>query len=281
MKRSYVLTLFVGLFGWHFAGAQDTLSILRPAMVQHAVLQSSQQDTLITVDEKELPDLRTRLMELNNGYEIPKKFTPALRKFLIKDDLVMSPEAQSLINDFYNRSNTFDPYVTFKDTIIVNRLFMPIVFIGDYLPENLTFYDKSLGKPAYQPKPLMPADSIFTDYRQMESSAKMARRYVECNYPTRFRYSQSMLPKETVKANVVKKKITDDFPLVVTNDISFDEEKAPDKFIPERKYWKSHFESSIQFAQNYVSPNWHKGGNSSLNLNNREYVRYDYNKDRI
>ena len=52
MKRSYVLTLFVGLFGWHFAGAQDTLSILRPAMVQHAVLQSSQQDTLITVDEK-------------------------------------------------------------------------------------------------------------------------------------------------------------------------------------------------------------------------------------
>mgnify|MGYP002166925389 FL=1 len=127
----------------------------------------------------------------------------------------------------------------------------------------------------------MPADSIFTDYRQMESSAKMARRYVECNYPTRFRYSQSMLPKETVKANVVKKKITDDFPLVVTNDISFDEEKAPDKFIPERKYWKSHFESSIQFAQNYVSPNWHKGGNSSLNLNNREYVRYDYNKDRI
>jgi len=281
MKRSYVLTLFVGLFGWHFAGAQDTLSILRPAMVQHAVLQSSQQDTLITVDEKELPDLRTRLMELNNGYEIPKKFTQALRKFLIKDDLVMSPEAQSLINDFYNRSNTFDPYVTFKDTIIVNRLFMPIVFIGDYLPENLTFYDKSLGKPAYQPKPLMPADSIFTDYRQMESSAKMARRYVECNYPTRFRYSQSMLPKETVKANVVKKKITDDFPLVVTNDISFDEEKAPDKFIPERKYWKSHFESSIQFAQNYVSPNWHKGGNSSLNLNNREYVRYDYNKDRI
>ena len=281
MKRSYVLTLFVGLCGWHLATAQDTTSILRPAVIQHAVSQSSQQDTLITVDEAELPDLRTRLMELNSGYAIPKKFTQSLRKFLIKDDLVMSPEAQLLINEFYNRSNTFDSYVTLKDTIIVNRLFMPILFSGKYLPDNMTFYDKNLGKPSYQPKPLMPVDSIFTEYVQAEKSADMAYRYVESNYPTHFRYSQSMLPKEAVKAKEVKKKITDDFPLVVTNDISFDDEKAPEKFIPERRYWKSHFESSIQFAQNYVSPNWHKGGNSSLNLNNREYVRYDYNKDRV
>lgn len=281
MKRSYVLTLFAGLCGWHFAAAQDTISILRPAMIQHPVSLSSQQDTLVTVDEKELPDLRTRLMELNGGYTQPKKFTQSLRKFLIKDDLVMSPEAQMLINDFYNRSNSFDSYVTLKDTMIVNRLFMPIVFSGNYLPDNLVFFDKKASMPAYRPKPFMPVDSIFTDYILAENSAKMAHRYVECNYPTYFHYSQSMLPKDGVKAKVVKKNITDDFPLVVTNDISFDDEKAPEKFIPERRYWKSHFESSIQFAQNYVSPNWHKGGNSSLNLNNREYVRYDYNKDRV
>ena len=79
----------------------------------------------------------------------------------------------------------------------------------------------------------------------------------------------------------MKKDLTHNITLAVKNDMNLDDMEAPAKFIPERRYWTSHFESSIQFAQNYISPNWHKGGNSSLNLNNREYLTYNYEKDRV
>ena len=96
-----------------------------------------------------------------------------------------------------------------------------------------------------------------------------------------FRYTQASLPQDAVKAKVIKKEITEDFPLVVTKDVTFDDVTAPTKFIPERRYWTSHFESSLQVAQNYISPNWHKGGASSLNLNHYEFLKYDYKRDRI
>ena len=48
-----------------------------------------------------------------------------------------------------------------------------------------------------------------------------------------------------------------------------------------RRYWKPGWESIVQFSENYVSPNWHKGGNSALNLYNKQLFRMDYNKERI
>lgn len=53
------------------------------------------------------------------------------------------------------------------------------------------------------------------------------------------------------------------------------------RFTLDRKYWKLGLESHIQFSQNYVSPNWHKGGGSNLNLYNRQYLSGTYTKDKI
>lgn len=49
----------------------------------------------------------------------------------------------------------------------------------------------------------------------------------------------------------------------------------------ERKYWFPGLESNIQFSQTYISPNWHKGGNSALNLHSKQLLRLDYKKDNI
>lgn len=48
-----------------------------------------------------------------------------------------------------------------------------------------------------------------------------------------------------------------------------------------RRYWKFAVESNIQFSQNYVSKNWHKGGANSLNLYNRQYFNATYTRDRV
>ena len=69
--------------------------------------------------------------------------------------------------------------------------------------------------------------------------------------------------------------------LSVSNEANFNDVSGPGKFIPERRYWKSNFESAIQFSQNHVSANWHKGGSSNLNVFTRNYLRYDYNKDKV
>lgn len=282
MKRIVIIFLFwcLGWTGYLFA--QDTVTFV-PVVNTSEVDSGSLQDTVMTIDERDLPDLRSRLEELNVDYQSPIPLNERLRKLLTKDELRMSPEATWLIASFYDRSNQFGPDVTFRDTIIVNPLFLPILFKGNYLPKNLVFYDTKALDPKYKPAPLMPNDTIaaFKDYFMAQASADSAYRYVETHYPMYFRYTQASLPQDAVKAKVIKKEITEDFPLVVTKDVTFDDVSAPTKFIPERRYWTSHFESSLQLAQNYISPNWHKGGTSSLNLNNREYFKYDYNRDKV
>ena len=58
----------------------------------------------------------------------------------------------------------------------------------------------------------------------------------------------------------------------------FQRRGRPVKFIPERRYWTSNFESTMQFSQNYISPNWSAGGDPNFNMNTRQYFKYDYNK---
>lgn len=48
-----------------------------------------------------------------------------------------------------------------------------------------------------------------------------------------------------------------------------------------RKYWFPHLESNIQFSQIYISPNWHKGGNSALTLHSKQLLQLSYEKDKI
>ena len=48
-----------------------------------------------------------------------------------------------------------------------------------------------------------------------------------------------------------------------------------------RKYWFLGLESNIQFSQTYISPNWHKGGNSALALHSKQLLRLSYEKDKV
>ena len=271
----------LGLMGYlSLAQAQDSVSVLNPIMVQQVTTEEVE-DTLVSVRADELPDLRLRLQELRREYTVPRPLNKRLLKWMMRDELQMAPEALTLIQQFRQPARPFGDDVTFRDTIIVNRLFMPALFTGEYLPDDLTFYDPHPERPAYTPAPLYKPDSIFTDYVREKRIAEGAYRYIERNHPSYFRYSTRDFPKNAFEQTTVHKAITEDFPLIVTRDVNFKDVEAPKKFIPERRYWTSSFESSIQFAQNYISPNWHKGGNSSLNLNNREYLVYNYQKDRI
>ncbi len=44
----------------------------------------------------------------------------------------------------------------------------------------------------------------------------------------------------------------------------------------EKRNWFTSFENSIQLSQNYITENWHKGGNSNLNLHTRTFFGLQY-----
>lgn len=47
------------------------------------------------------------------------------------------------------------------------------------------------------------------------------------------------------------------------------------------KYWKHSFLTDLHFAQNEISANWYKGGQSNLNLNGRLFFDATYAKERV
>ena len=200
--RTFLFVL--GLMGYlASAHAQDSVSVLSPIRVQQVVTEEVE-GTLVTVRADELPDLRLRLQELRREFTAPRPLNKRLLKWMQRDELQMAPEALAIVQQFRNPTGLFGDDVTFRDTIIVNRLFMPALFTGDCLPDDLTFYDPHPEKPAFTLAPLYEPDSIFTDYMREKRIAEDAYRYVERNHPTYFHYSMNDLPKKFEQTTVHK-----------------------------------------------------------------------------
>ena len=285
MKRHGVYALLLlSLIGGSAYSQENQL--VTGTIVQRPAQQVVSDDTIpaINLGEEELDnivDIRKQFEKQNKTYSAPLAPSTNLLRFLKKDELEISDEAMYWARLVRDASTIFDNTMTFRDTVIVNPLFMPIVFRGDYLPENLIFYNFDSLKERTPYDNLYRTDSIFKDLERNKQFEEMAYKYVQNNYPTYFRYSERDLPNEVIKPKFIKKNIYEDLPIKVEADANFEDVDAPARFIPERRYWISAFESAVQFSQNYVSENWYKGGSSNLNLFTKNNLKYDYKKDKV
>ena len=282
MKKNFSIYIF-GLFifiGIHVK-AQDTPLVSETNT--NSVQNNADTIPIINLEDinlDKIPDLRTQFEKQNNTYSAPTQPTEKLLRFLKKDELQLSEEALYWAHYVRDASTIFDSNLTFKDTVLVSPIFMPI-FKGNILPKDLSFDKKDYFDSEYKPAPLYQFPPLFQKEKEKMEIENNVMQFVENNYPNYFKYSLRDLPQEKIQTNTIKKKTFEDVVLKVESDANLADVSSPQKFIPERKYWISHFESSLQFAQNYISPNWHKGGTSNLNLYNREYITYNYNKDKI
>lgn len=283
-KISFGLVFILTLISYSHANEQHVNTLNSVLLINPDQTQGVDSVEVLMIDSVELNqinDLRTVFEKQNATYSTPKAPEEKLLRFLKKDELQISPEAMYWARLIRDASYYIDDYATFKDTIIVDPIYLPIIFKGDkFTDEELTFYsmdfmDSKFKKPSlYTPQPL------FDDYLRRKESAKTAISYVEENHPSYIRYSQKDLPEELIQASEIKKNVYEDLQLRVESDADFSD-VVPVRFIPERRYWKSGFESAIQFSQNYISPNWHKGGSSNLNLFTKNLLTYNYAKDKI
>ena len=286
IKRSVLALFIVLLFSSNRVGAQD-VNIISGNQLNKPV-QTAVPDTfpLLDLEETELdkiPDLRAQFEKLNSSYSSPAAPSENLLRFLKKDEIELSPEAQYWVNWVRDPSTIISPWATLRDTTIVNPLFTPILFKGGLIPKDLQLYDKDFIAKQRPNFPLFEPDTtLFQDEILKNKLQNTAYNYVRVNYPEYFRYSERDLPTDVVKTHVIKKATYEPELIKIENDPNaFSDVDAPVKFIPERRYWTSNFESTMQFSQNYISPNWSAGGDPNFNMNTRQYFKYDYNKDKV
>lgn len=229
-------------------------------------------------------DIRKQFEKQQSSYKRPLPLSERLAGLLKKDTWEMSEEALYWIHLATDSSAMLDAGMTFEDTVIVNPLFLPLLTGKKVLPVRDRLYnlDSVLYPQTAYGRLYEKPQQAFADILRIRQIRDSAYAYVRYNYPTYFKYSEKDLPAEIIKPAEIKKDITKDLPIAVkTEATGFEDLEAPARFIPERLYWQSRFESAMQFSQNYISPNWHKGGNSNLSLFTKNYIGYDYRKDKV
>ncbi len=261
--------------------------ILFLSSVHIAKAQVAATDTVSTIEFDEssldkITDLKKQFEKQNRTYSVPVRTRTQAQRVNNKKELKMSPEALYWAKYARNASTAFGRYLVLDDTIIVTPLYLPPVFRGNILPKDMQLYDKDIVK-TKSPYDFMykPDSTLYKKFMQREATYELAYEYIERNHPQYFRFSERDLPGETIKTTYLQKPITEEPLIFVHPEVSFDDVEAPAKFIPDRLYWRSAFESVLQFSQNYISPNWHKGGTSNLNIFTKNHLRYDYNKDKV
>lgn len=209
---------------------------------------------------------------------------PPIQRTRRRAPLQMSNEALYWSRYATNSYNKFGQYVTYRDTIIVNPLFMPPLFKkGNIMPtDSISFYkpfsiaEEKWNQPPYESIQILEKQALKL---RLEN---MAYRYIQYHQPYIFDHTAESLPVERIRyIRQTEKK--ERYVKVERREISPDDIAPPVKFIPDRQYWTSSFESAIKFSENYASKNWHKGGTETaiLNIFTKNIFQYNYEKDKV
>lgn len=178
------------------------------------------------------------------------------------------------------KKSMMDGSWSLQESLIINPLFMPVLFTGKILPDNFTLYKpfEILSKPDYG-LPVHTSNLFEKEIYEKEMQRK-AYLYLTFHHPEAIKYIAGILPKdipipEEIKVNPYR----DLFKIEPLPD--YGNMGKPQKFIPKPRFWIANFEHSLQFSQNYISPNWYKGGNSNLNLLSYNKFQHKYEKEKV
>lgn len=206
----------------------------------------------------------------------------------------MYPQRKNYLDSLYNRKSNgtlmlqIDPAkspnlygLTFRDTMIINPLFLPMVFTGKILPTDLSFYPTS--KVSQYRGSLINLDKTFKPLLNDMLFVNDIRRDYYKNYPERIKYS--IADFENVAKVNDKSDVTERFnpfkELISTERNASLNAPDVETVKIKRLYWVRSGEHSLQLSQNYFSDNWHRGGTSNLNINNYHVFRANYDKNKV
>ena len=217
--------------------------------------------------------------------ELPKKesaFTPSRLKtsldslYTRKDDGTIKLPEQVFPYDLYIGS------LSFQDTMFYNPLFVPVVFTGRIEPADSVFFkpkeeeDKLKGI-------LIPSDQTFAPILERHSFINKVRGHYFREQPADIKLSTSALSglRPAASDQDVSKEYNP-FKELLSSQTSYSLDRPDVKGTEiDRVYWIKTGDHSLQFSQNYLSPNWHRGGTSNLNINSNHVIDINYQKDKV
>lgn len=171
--------------------------------------------------------------------------------------------------------------LTFRDTLFYNPLFLPMIFNGKMLPRDLSFYP--LRKDAGTGSLISP-DKTFASALEHADFVQNVRRNYYMQYPDRIKYSVlnfTSVPRIGSGDEIVRETYNPFRELLKSETTYSLEAPGVEVATIDRKYWIRSGEHSFQFAQNYFSNNWHKGGTNNLNFNSYQVLRANYQKEKV
>lgn len=179
---------------------------------------------------------------------------PILSLLETEADTIIPEEPISLLDSIMHLADTipFDTVMVIKP--LSRAVFMPVV----YTHYN-NFTDYKPFAPDYVSDPAM---GWLDEAAATNRNEQMLIQRFAVNYPQFVRYNLATLPEAP------KQYIAEVDPSKHTIEIKELLPDTPDKLATEfqKKHWLRTFNSSLQFSQAFVSPNWYQGGNDNLNF---------------
>jgi len=174
--------------------------------------------------------------------------------------------------------------VVVPEKMVIDPIFMPVVFTGKVLPEGYLKNDLYENPKLSNIGDIIPNNMVLkmppslTERRKREQEInRKAYLYFTSTNPSIVRYTITDLPKKTEVIERMKVNPFKNLFKVETNDLSPSGEEPLTKFIF-RKYWFVGGNHLLQFSQSYISHNWNNGGVGNLNFLSNQNVNVRYEK---
>ncbi len=248
----------------------------------------------ITDISRQIERRTARSGETGNSVVIPQAPVPAMEEAISIVPVDSTPPFRNPLDSIYfrNADGTLQLPVnygssesmnglSFRDTLFYNPLFLPMIFTGKMLPRELSFYsaekDQEKGILIHKKKTFAPRLDHIDFIRNV-------RRDYYVKYPDRIRYSVASfdsIPSLESDDRAVKETFNPFRELIKAETTYSLDAPGIEGVTIGRKYWVRSGEHSFQFAQNYFSDNWHKGGTNNVNFNSYQVFRANYKKDKV
>lgn len=258
------LIVFLVVFGSANAQNNDNTNLKKDSLLNN-----------ITNLNKRLKDVSSK--NVSTGFSAPLKIDTAYASLLNDSSFLPMRDHHGLLI-LENNWTPFSENMTFRDTVILDPVFLPVIFDGEILPENLDFLSKKTS--STEEFHLIPKESTFApDLDRIHHIVEM-RKYYFMNNPQKIQISTSnFVDSEKLKeASIVEKKNV--FKELLTTDDAVSIYKPEvEKIEIKPVYWLKNGDHKLQLSFNTYSEQW--GGDNNFDLFSHQKFNFNYKKNRI
>lgn len=261
---------------------QKTLFLLFLFSTLYISLSNAQELTPDAQESTPADPLKYATILQGNDTLVLPRYTYELKNLPL-DSLYERNEEGILVLPDVDYTPSLPDYATYADTMIVNPLYLCMIFNGKVLPDNLSLYSIDEEESELFKGILIPSEKTFAPALQSHAFAAKRRLDYYRNYPDRIKYSAILFDKlpTTVDDSDVAETFNP-FKELISTETSFSlEAPTVDGATVRRKYWVRNGDHALQVSQSYFSPNWHKGGKGNFTLLNNHTFRANYQKNKV